>query len=280
MKKLLVIPALVGVLTLSLPVLASSPTASGTVSNNSGSTQQETVTTAPAASAAADAANATATPAENLTAEEQAATSELAGSIPASTPSAATAVASTLVKAADAAPLTTASITAEAEAILAKYTPAQRAIIEKAAKIRNLSLAEVIANFVKADAELPGSVAFAWDENVCRSAVDGKAGRVNVIIQKPKKAGFTAEALSKAATVSPKAKVLNTFVVSLQGGKQFKTLETGFRCEGITAKDTVANFACYQQNKNGWEEVKILAVGKNSIALQLKGTGPIVLIRK
>jgi len=245
MKKLIVIPALVAVLTASMPVLAVSPSADNTL-----------------------------TPAQQteVTAEADA----LVASGNATTKAAAVAVATTVTKAKAAKALTTASITKEAEKVLAKMTDEQKAAVAAAAEKRNLSAEEVVGNFVKADPEIAGSGAVAWDANICKNSVNGKATKKTLIVSKPK------DDVNKklVADAEGKGKIINTLQVSVEGGEKYDTIETGLRVEGVTAKDTAENFLVLQLVNGKYQEVKITAVAKGVLALQLKGTGPIVIIRK
>lgn len=282
MKKLLVVSVLIGVLTVSLPVMASSPTAGQSLTPSSDSTSTS-APAAPAASAPTGSSQAANTlPALVLTAAQNQAVAAQAASLLGggviTSQAAATAVAASLAKLEAAPDLTGDGIFAAAQAAYAGLTPAQKAIIQAGMASRNLSLEEVVGNFVKADPSIPNAKVVAWNANLCQSSVDGKAGNIAIAVSKPA-AAVTQSALADVKALSKSAKLLNTLTLAPQGLTTFKTLDTAINVEGITAKDNANTIAVRQYVNGAWVNVKITAFTKGGIALHLEQPGPIAVIR-
>ena len=282
MKKLLVATVLVGVLTMSLPVMAASPTAGTTLNPSSGSSSSSSAPATTAAPAAATTQPVT-VPAITLNATQQATSSALASTLMASgqftSPAAATAVATSLTAIGDAPELTTESMTATALAVYNGLSAAQKALIQQGTTIRNLSIEEVVGNFVKADPSISDSVAGAWNALLCASAVDGKSGNIAINVSKPSSA-VTQSALARAKQISSSAKLLNTIELTPAGVKNFKSLDTALNVQGITAKDSADTIEVLQFYNNQWISVKITAFAKGALGIHLEHPGPIMIVRK
>lgn len=262
MKKLVVISTLVGVLAFSMPVMAASPTAPAALT-------PATQTTAAAA-------------ATNLTAEQQTAVASTASSLLTGgvikTQAAANAVATSLVNIQSAPEVTEKALDAETTAIYNSYSAQQKAVVDKAATTRNISVQEVIGNYIKADATNPNSKKVAWNPNLSKSSVDGKAGDINVVLSRPS-AAVSADAANQAKNISATAQLLNTVTLGVQGNSTFKTLDTALSVDGISATDTPANFRVRALVNGKWVDVKVTGVAKGTLALQLTGNYPIAIYR-
>ncbi len=268
MKKLVVLFTLVGVMTFSIPVMASSPTANTVLPQAS----QQNVDSA--------VANLPSTPATQAIsqAEKQTVTSlanDLVSSGAATTPAAAVAVATSVVKIESATPISSAEYENTAKAVYDSLPEATKAIYQQAAAVRNLSVEEVTGNFVKADPTIEGSGAIAWDSRLSVSSVNGKSGNVNVIISKPS-AAESKTLVDNFKKAFPTGKVINTFTPTLQGGVKGNSVETGFSVEGIKATDAgrvVAN----QIIDGAIVPVKVTKVVDGGIAVLIKASGPITV---
>ena len=288
MKKLLVALTLVGTMTFSLPVMASSPTAqsaltpsastststsSSTSTSTSSSASTSTTTTAPAVQTVSDAA----IPA-SLSGETRVATANIANNLLKSgavaTPAAAIAVATSLVQIQAAPALTADAKKSAATAAYNAMSAEQKAFIQQAAATRNISAEEAVGNYINPDTTIAGSVAVAWDANLSVNSVDGKAGNVNVILCKPA-ANVVASGLSQLSGKS----VLNAVQLVLQNSVAFKSFDTALSVQGVTAADA-ANIEVYQMVNGKLVKVKVTAVVNGAIGLHLTGNGPIFIVRK
>lgn len=251
MKKLLVIPVLVGVLAFSLPVMASSPTA--------GSTLTKPAQTEDSTGFA-------------LTAEQSQEVATEAASILASgvvkTPAAAQAIATSLVRVNDAKVLTTKAISAEALAIYNSYSEEMKAKVREVAALRGISIEEVIGNFIKA---ANGSRTIAWNANTCLSAVDGKGGNVHVVLYK------AADAITDSAKATAGKNFLAVTDFRLQGDKSFKSLDTAFNLEGVLAKEAIGAMQFYD---GAWHDVAVAGTAKNVVGLHIEHVGPLMFYKK
>ena len=252
MKKLFLVPVLVGVLTMSMPVFASSPVAQQALKPVETVSNGDALTAAQSQEVAAEAA-------------------ELVKSGAVATPAAAQAIATSLVRMNDAKDLTTKAITAEAKKIYASYSPEMKALVDAAAAARGLTVEELIGNFLRTDAD--GSRAIAWNANTCMSAIDGKAGNVWVELFR------TTEAVTKSAVaeVGGKGKYLGVFDFKLHGGKTFKSLDTAVNVQGVKAGDQIGARQFYD---GAWHEIAVVGVKKNAVGLHITHVGPIVLYTK
>jgi len=276
MKKLLVALTLVGTMTFSLPVMASSPTAQSTLttstSSSSTSTTTTTTTTAPVQTVS-DAA----IPA-SLSGETRAAATNIANNLLKSgavaTPAAAIAVGTSLAQIQTAPALTVESKQAAATAAYNAMTDEQKAFIQQAATTRNISAEEAVGNYIKPDTTIAGSVAVAWDANLSVNSVDGKAGNVNVILCKP-----AADVITSGLSQLSGKSVLNAVQLVLQNGVAFKTFDTAISVQGVTAADA-GKIEVYQMVNGKLVKVKVTAVVNGAIGLHLTGNGPIFIVRK
>jgi hypothetical protein len=271
MKKLLVALTLVGTMTFSLPVMASSPTAQSTLTTST-STTTTTTTTAPAQTVS-DAA----IPA-SLSGETRAAATNIANNLLKSgavaTPAAAIAVGTSLAQIQTAPALTVESKQAAATAAYNAMTAEQKAFIQQAAATRNISAEEAVGNYIKPDTTIAGSVAVAWDANLSVNSVDGKAGNVNVILCKP-----AADVITSGLSQLSGKNVLNAVQLVLQNGVAFKTFDTAISVQGVTAADA-GKIEVYQMVNGKLVKVKVTAVVNGAIGLHLTGNGPIFIVRK
>jgi len=271
MKKLLVALTLVGTMTFSLPVMASSPTAQSTLTTST-STTTTTTTTAPAQTVS-DAA----IPA-SLSGETRAAATNIANNLLKSgavaTPAAAIAVGTSLAQIQTAPALTVESKQAAATAAYNAMTDEQKAFIQQAATTRNISAEEAVGNYIKPDTTIAGSVAVAWDANLSVNSVDGKAGNVNVILCKP-----AADVITSGLSQLSGKSVLNAVQLVLQNGVAFKTFDTAISVQGVTAADA-GKIEVYQMVNGKLVKVKVTAVVNGAIGLHLTGNGPIFIVRK
>ena len=273
MKKLLVALTLVGTMTFSLPVMASSPTAQSTLTTSTSSSSTSTTTTTAPVQTVSDAA----IPA-SLSGETRAAATNIANNLLKSgavaTPAAAIAVGTSLAQIQAAPALTVESKQAAATAAYNAMTDEQKAFIQQAAATRNISAEEAVGNYINPDTTIAGSVAVAWDANLSVNSVDGKAGNVNVILCKPA-ANVVASGLSQLSGKS----VLNAVQLVLQNGVAFKTFDTAISVQGVTAADA-GKIEVYQMVNGKLVKVKVTAVVNRAIGLHLTGNGPIFIVRK
>ena len=245
-----------------MTVMAASPTAT-------------TALTPAAQSTAASAAS-------NLTAEQQQSVTSTASALLAGgvikTQAAANAVATSLVNIQAAPEVTEAALDAQTTAIYNSYSAEQKKVVDKAATTRNISVQEVVGNYIKADAAIANSKKVAWNPNLSKSSVDGKSGDINVVLSKPD-AKVTADAINQTKNISSTAQLLNTVTLGVQGNATFKTLDTALSVDGVSATDTAANFRARAFINGKWVDVKITGVAKGTIALQLSGNYPIAIYR-
>ena len=295
MKKLLVALTLVGTMTFSLPVMASSPTAQSTLtpsSSTSTSTSSSTSTstssgTSTSTSSSASTRTTTTAPVQtvsdaaipvSLSGETRVAATNIANNLLKSgavaTPAAAIAVGTSLAQIQAAPALTVESKQSAATAAYNAMTDEQKAFIQQAATIRNISAEEAVGNYINPDTTIAGSVAVAWDANLSVNSVDGKAGNVNVILCKPA-ANVVASGLSQLSG----KKVLNAVQLVLQNSVAFKSFDTALSVQGVTAADA-ANIEVYQMVNGKLVKVKVTAVVNGAIGLHLTGNGPIFIVRK
>ncbi len=257
MKKIVVaVTTLVGVLAMGLPVMAASPTATTALTPVAQTTQTSTTLTG---------ANA---------ADAQAMASSLLSSGAVETAAAATAVADSLVSINAANTVDTAALSAQCNAIYAGYTAEQRAAIDAAASKRGISAAEAIGNYIAADPAIPGSTTIAWSPNLSRSSIDGKAGSINIILSKP-----SAQVIADAVKDAGGKPVLGVIDPSVEGGKNFKTLDTAFNVDGIRATDTADTIIVKQLVNGKWIKVKITGFANGGLSLHLTNKGPIKIER-
>jgi hypothetical protein len=247
MKKLvLAVTLLVSIFTMSLPVTAASPTAS------------EALTPGVLGSRRAPG---------DVTAETLAA--ELLSSGAVDTQAAATAVAESL--------LAIKAMKCDEEGLLKlcayiykQMTDEQKAKIDEAAAKRGISVEEVIGNIIASNTAFPGSVAVAWNEELSKSSIDGKAGSINFILTKPDE-----EAVASGTKDANGNTVLSIFDFTLQGGHSFKTLDTAICVKGIKDTDTADTIIAKQLVNGKWNNVKITAFTNDGLALHLTNKGPI-----
>ncbi len=246
-KQLVLVSTLISVLAFSMPVFAASPTAAKALTP----TQKAEVTST---------------------------ASQLLSSGAVSSQAAATAVATSSVDI-KAAGKTEEALDKETTALYNKMDAAKKAVIDDAAKKRNMSAQEVIGNYIKADKELfdlPAKIE--WSEALCMSAVDDKAGSVNCVLSRPT-VEVSKELINLVKKTNAEYKTMGTFQLNLQGRKGYKKVDTAIAVSGVTEKDTVANFKAYQKVGNKLVAVKITSVSKGAIGIQVTNSLPVIIVR-
>ncbi len=257
MKKTIVaVTALVGVLAMSFPVMAASPTAATSLAPGVLGAR------APKAQTAAE------------TASTEALASSLLSSGAVETQAAATAVADSLTAMDAAKEVDEEALKKECTAIYSSMTAEQKAQIDAAASKRGLSAEEAIGNYIAADTSIPGSSTVTWNENICKSSVDGKAGSINLILIKAK-----ADVIASAIKDTNGKTVLTVFDFAVQDGKNYKTLDTVIGVKGVKATDTTETIAAKQLVDGKWVNVKITGFANGGLSLHLTKSGPVKVER-
>ena len=153
-------------------------------------------------------------------------------------------------------------------------TAEQKAKIDEAAVKRGISVEEVIGNIIASNTAFQGSFAVAWNEELSKSSIDGKAGSINIILTK---AGD--KAVASGTKDANGRTVLSIFDFTLQGGHSFKTLDTAFCVKGVKDTDTADTIVVKQLVNGKWNNVKITAFANDGLALHLTNKGPIKIER-
>ena len=257
MKKVVaVVISLVSIITMSMPVMATSPTASSALNPGVLGASRSSGTDTDAVKAGAE------TLAANLISS---------GAV--ETQAAATAVADSLA-AVGTMKCDEEALHKQCAAIYKAMTADQKAAIDAAASKRGISVEEVIGNYIASNTAFPGSLAVAWNENLSKSSIDGKAGSINIIMIKAKD-----EVIASGKTDANGRTVLSIFDFTVQGGYSFKTLDTVFCVKGVKETDTAETIAAMQLVNGKWVNVKITGFANDGIALHLTRKVPVKIER-
>ena len=257
MRKILVAATVIAtIITMSFPVMASSPTASSAL--NPGVL-------------GASRASGTLSDADKANAETLAAKLLSSGAV--ETQAAATAVADSLI-AIGGMECDEAGLHKLCASIYNSMTAEQKAQIDAAAKKRGISVEEVIGNYIASNTAFEGSVPVAWNAELSKSSIDGKAGSINIILIKA-----SDEVVASGKKDANGRTVLSIFDFTVQDGKSFKTLDTAICVKGVKATDTVETIAAKQLVNGKWVDVKITGFVNDGIGLHLTRKAPIKIER-